>query len=45
MKDQEPDHKGDAVGRQVEALGERHLFDPVQAQVARLGVRELAGKG
>jgi hypothetical protein len=44
MEDQEADHEGHAVGREVEALGERDLLDPVQAQVAGLGVSELAGR-
>jgi hypothetical protein len=45
MEDQESDHERYAVGRQVEALGEQDLLGPVQTEMARLGVRHLAGQG
>jgi hypothetical protein len=45
MEDQESDHEGHAVGRQVKALGEDNLLDPVQAEIASLSVGELAGEG
>jgi hypothetical protein len=45
MEDQESDHEGHAVGRQVQALGEDNLLDPVQAQMACFGMSELAGEG
>jgi|HubBroStandDraft_5_1064220.scaffolds.fasta_scaffold1811236_1 hypothetical protein len=45
MEDQESDHEGHAVGRQVKALGEDNLLDPVQAEMACLSVSELAGEG
>ncbi len=44
MEDQEPDDEGHAVGRQVQALGEHNLLDPVQAEDACLVVSELAGE-
>jgi hypothetical protein len=45
MEDQESNHEGHAVGRQVQALGEDNLLDPVQAEIACLSVSELAGEG
>jgi hypothetical protein len=45
MEDQESDHKGHAVGRQVQALGKDKLLDPVQAEMARFSMSELAGEG
>jgi hypothetical protein len=45
MEDQESDHEGHAVGRQVQALGEDNLLDPVQPEMACLSMSELAGEG
>src|SRR5215470_1520508 len=45
MEDQEPNNERQAVRRQVEALGEQHLVEAVQAHVARLHGGELAGRG
>jgi hypothetical protein len=45
MEDQESDHKGHAVGGQVQTLGEDNLLDPVQAEMACLSMSELAGEG
>jgi hypothetical protein len=45
MEDQESDHEGHAVGRQVQALGEEDLLDPVQSEMACLSMSGLAGEG
>jgi hypothetical protein len=45
MEEQESDHEGHAVGRQVQALGEENLLGPVQAEMAGLSMSELAGQG
>jgi hypothetical protein len=45
VKDQEPDHEGDAVSRKIDRLGEDHFFDPVQPQGPRLITPELARPG
>jgi hypothetical protein len=42
VKDQEPDHEGGAVSRQIEHLGENHFVDSVQPEIARLVTPELA---
>ena len=42
MKDQEPDHEGDAVSRKIERLGENHFVDSVQPEGARFSTPELA---
>jgi hypothetical protein len=43
MEDHEAGYERHAVRRQVPALGEQHLVEAVQAQVARLFGDDLAG--
>ena len=45
MEDREPDEECHAVGGEVQALGEQHLVEALQAQDVRLMGRELARRG